>query len=45
MDNKKCQLCAYFPCLKFQCNIGNKEGCEDFKSYTGKKIEDINKKD
>lgn len=29
---KKCQTCNRFPCLKVQCCIGNKEGCEDYES-------------
>lgn len=43
-EEKKCKTCAYFPCYKTCCNLGNKEGCEDYKSITRKAIEDIHKK-
>lgn len=36
---KNCKNCAYFPCLNPICNIGNKEGCDDFKSVIQKEIE------
>lgn len=29
---RKCQTCNSFPCLKVQCCIGNKDGCEDYES-------------
>lgn len=44
MDNKKCCICTYFPCLKFTCNIGNKQGCDEFKSIVTNEIEKIDKK-
>lgn len=40
-----CRNCTYFPCLKFVCNIGNKEGCSDYKSIVTKEIENSNKQD
>lgn len=36
-----CRTCIYFPCLKYTCNIGNKEGCEDYKSIVTEEIENI----
>lgn len=39
-----CKNCIYFPCLKFTCNFGNKEGCIDYKSIVQSEIENINKK-
>ena len=44
MEDKKCRTCLYFPCLKFTCNIGNKQGCDDFKSVVTNEIEKIDKK-
>ena len=43
---KRCRDCANFPCLKVQCSIGNKEGCEDFKSQMAKlvKVDGLNYK-
>ena len=40
---KKCQTCRYFPCTKFQCNIGNKEGCENYESEISKVIKLLEK--
>lgn len=37
---KNCKNCTYFPCLKPQCLIGNKEGCNDFKSISQTIIEE-----
>lgn len=36
-----CRNCFYFPCFKNICNIGNKQGCEDYKSIVTKEIEKI----
>ena len=44
MEEKKCRNCTFFPCLHPICNIGNKEGCDNFKSIIQKEIENINKK-
>ena len=41
MIDKKCKTCTYYPCLKTQCSIGNKEGCDDYKSTVQKEIERI----
>lgn len=38
---KKCQTCIYFPCYKWQCNINNQEGCEEYKSEVSKILEGI----
>lgn len=38
-----CRNCCYFPCYKTTCNIGNKEGCDNFKSITSKEIDNIDK--
>lgn len=38
-----CRTCKYFPCLKFTCSLGNKEGCEDYKSIVEDEIEKIDK--
>lgn len=35
---KKCQTCRYFPCTKIQCNIENKEGCNDYRSIVQEEI-------
>jgi len=40
---KKCQTCAYFVCTKVQCNIGNKEGCEEYESRVSKEIKSLGK--
>lgn len=40
-SDKKCKTCTYFPCLHPQCSIGNKEGCDDYKSTVQKEIERI----
>lgn len=42
--NKKCKNCIYFPCLKVQCSIGNKEGCDNFVSVIEKELKEIDKK-
>lgn len=39
MHEQKCKNCAYFPCLKNQCNIKNQEGCNEFKSDVTNLIE------
>lgn len=39
-----CKTCIYFPCLKFTCNIGNKEGCDEYKSIVREEEEQIDKK-
>lgn len=39
-----CRNCCYFPCYKTICNIGNKQGCDNFKSVITKEIENISKK-
>jgi len=38
-----CKTCTYYPCLKVQCNIGNKEGCNDYKNFVQSEIEKIDK--
>ena len=43
-EKMNCKTCIYFPCLKFVCNIGNKEGCEDYKSVVRAEEEQIDKK-
>lgn len=40
---KKCQTCIYFPCTKFQCNILDKEGCENYESIVSKEIKSLEK--
>lgn len=35
---KNCRTCTYYPCLKVQCSIGNKEGCEDYQSIVTTEI-------
>jgi len=42
---KTCQTCTYFPCTKLVCNIGNKEGCEEYKSVVSKMIEEMGEND
>lgn len=37
---KKCQTCIYFVCYKWQCNINNKEGCEEYESEASKLIKE-----
>lgn len=44
MSFKSCRNCKYFPCLKFECNFGSKEGCSDFKSIVTYEIEKIDNK-
>lgn len=39
MHEEKCKNCTYFPCLKIQCNIKNKKGCNKFKSNVTNLIE------
>lgn len=39
-----CRNCVYFPCLKFVCNIGDKTGCEEYKSIVKQELENIDKK-
>ena len=39
-----CKNCIYFPCLKFTCSIGNKEGCAEYKSIVQAEIENIDRK-
>ncbi len=39
-----CRNCIYFPCLKFTCNIGDKTGCDEYKSIVQAEIENIDKK-
>lgn len=43
-NEEKCKTCAFFPCLKSTCNLGNKEGCDNYKSVTQKEINEIDKK-
>ena len=42
--DEKCRNCVFFPCLRPTCNIGNKEGCDNFKSIIQKELEEIDKK-
>lgn len=39
-----CRNCIYFPCFKTVCNIGNKSGCEDYKSIITYELENVDKK-
>ena len=34
--DKSCRTCAYFPCTKVNCTIGNKEPCNDYESTISK---------
>lgn len=43
-EQKKCKACIYFPCLKVQCSIGNKQGCDNFISIIKHEINEIDKK-
>lgn len=40
---KTCQTCIYYPCTKFVCNIGNKEGCEEYESIVSREIKSLGK--
>lgn len=40
MEDKKCKNCRWFPCTKFECNIGSKNGCLDFESTVQKELKE-----
>lgn len=40
---KRCNTCIYFPCLKTQCNLADKEGCGEYKSVSRAEMENIDK--
>lgn len=42
--DEKCRNCAFFLCLRNTCNIGNKEGCDNYQSITQKALNEIDKK-
>lgn len=43
-DEKECRKCVYFPCLKVQCSIGNKQGCDNFVSIVKNELKKIDNK-
>ena len=42
-EEKSCKNCIHYPCTKKECDIENKNGCNEYKSIIKSAIEIIDK--